>query len=123
MSEAGELLVLDAKGLRNLVQGDPEMSDLLMRAFILRRVALMAQGAGDATLLGSRHSAGTLRLQEFFTRNAHPYTYIDVDSDKRDRRRSSIASTSASATCRSSSVAARRCSRTRRTRRSPTASA
>ena len=81
MSEAGELLVLDAKGLRNLVQGDPEMSELLMRAFILRRVALMAQGAGDATLLGSRHSAGTLRLQEFFTRNAHPYAYIDVDSD------------------------------------------
>jgi thioredoxin reductase (NADPH) len=81
MREAGEILVLDSAGLRELVQGDPDLSDLLMRAFILRRVALMAEGAGDATLLGSRHSAGTLRLQEFFTRNAHPYAYIDVDGD------------------------------------------
>ncbi|HWE30266.1 MAG TPA: FAD-dependent oxidoreductase, partial [Polyangia bacterium] len=81
MRDAGELLVLDSNGLRSLVQGDPELSELFMRAFILRRVALMAQGAGDATLLGSRHSAGTLRLQEFFTRNGHPYAYIDVEHD------------------------------------------
>ena len=52
-----------------------------MRAFILRRVALIARGTGDATLIGSVHSAGTLRLQEFFTRNGHPYTYVDVDRD------------------------------------------
>jgi thioredoxin reductase (NADPH) len=81
MRAAGELLVLDAAGLRQLVQGDPDLSDVLMRAFILRRVALMQQGAGDATLIGSRHSAGTLRLQEFFTRNGHPYAYIDVETD------------------------------------------
>ena len=34
-----------------------------MRAFILRRVALIAGGLGDATVIGSTHSAGTLRLQ------------------------------------------------------------
>jgi thioredoxin reductase (NADPH) len=79
--EAGEILVVDAGALKQLVQGDPEISDVLMRAFILRRVGLMAQGLGDATLIGSTHSAGTLRIQEFFTRNAHPYTYVDVDHD------------------------------------------
>jgi thioredoxin reductase (NADPH) len=52
-----------------------------MRAFILRRVALIAGGFGDATLIGSAHSAGTLRLQAFLTRNGHPYTYVDVDRD------------------------------------------
>ena len=52
-----------------------------MRAFILRRVGLLAHGQGDATLIGSTHSAGTLRLQEFFTRNGHPYTYLDVERD------------------------------------------
>jgi len=73
--------VIDAQGLRRLVQEDPEVSEILMRAFILRRVALIADGLGDATLIGSVHSAATLRLQEFFTRNTHPYTYVDVDRD------------------------------------------
>ena len=44
------------------------------------RVAHRAR-IGDAALIGSTHSAGTLRLQEFFTRNGHPYTYIDVERD------------------------------------------
>jgi thioredoxin reductase (NADPH) len=80
--EAGEVLALDAEGLRKIVQGDTDLSDLFMRAFILRRLGLVAHGLGDATLIGSNHSAGTLRLQEFFTRNSHPYAYLDVDRDK-----------------------------------------
>ena len=32
--------------------------------------------------MGSRHSANTLRLREFLTRNEHPYTYVDLDTDK-----------------------------------------
>ena len=79
--EDGDVIVIDAQGLRRLVQEDPEVSEILMRAFILRRVALIADGLGDATLIGSVHSAATLRLQEFFTRNTHPYTYVDVDRD------------------------------------------
>ena len=81
MREPGELLSLDHDALQRIVQGDSELSDLFMRAFILRRVGLLAEGRGDATLIGSSHSAGTLRLQEFFTGNAHPYTYIDVEKD------------------------------------------
>jgi thioredoxin reductase (NADPH) len=81
MREAGQVLVLDADALHRLIQADSELSEILMRAFILRRVGLMAHGFGDATVIGSTHSAGTLRIQEFFTRNAHPYTYVDVDRD------------------------------------------
>src|ERR1700722_2888437 len=81
MREAGEILHLTPEALRRVVQGDSELSDLFMRAFILRRVALLSQGFGDAALIGSTHSAATLRLQEFFTRNGHPYTYIDVERD------------------------------------------
>ena len=79
--EDGELLVVDADTLRRLVRDDPELSNVLLRAFILRRVELLARGLGDATLIGSQHSAGTLRLQEFLTRNAQPYSYLDVDRD------------------------------------------
>ena len=52
-----------------------------MRAFILRRLELISRGYGSLILLGSRHSAQTLRLREFLTRNGHPYTYIDLDTD------------------------------------------
>ncbi len=82
MREAGEILVIDRDELRRIVRGDSELSDLFMRAFILRRVGLLQSNAGDATLIGSRHSAGTLRLQEFFTRNGQPYAYVDVERDK-----------------------------------------
>src|SRR3984885_8905995 len=52
-----------------------------MRAFILRRAELLAQGLGDVTLVGSSYSADTLRIKEFLTRNGHPYTYIDLERD------------------------------------------
>ena len=52
-----------------------------MRAFILRRVELVAAGVGDVVLIGSTHSAGTLRVKEFLMRNGHPYSYIDVERD------------------------------------------
>jgi len=48
----------------------------------LRRVGLLADGHGDATLIGSSHSADTLRLREFLTRNGHPHAYLDVERDK-----------------------------------------
>jgi thioredoxin reductase (NADPH) len=64
-----------------VVQTDAELSEILMRAFILRRVELLAQSIGDATLVGSSHSADTLRIKEFLTRNGHPYTYIDLERE------------------------------------------
>src|SRR5918999_3946196 len=52
-----------------------------MRAFILRRVELVAAGMGDIVLIGSMHSGGTLRIKEFLMRNGHPYSYIDLERD------------------------------------------
>lgn len=82
VTEAGQFLELDAAALRSLVAKDAELSELLMRAFILRRIELVRHGFGDAILLGSRHSAKTLELREFLTRNGYPYTYVDLDTDK-----------------------------------------
>jgi len=75
----GEVIQVGRENLLALVQTDAELSEILMRAFILRRVELLTQGIGDATLVGSNHSADTLRIKEFLTRNAHPYTYIDLE--------------------------------------------
>ena len=73
---------LERDQLRKVVQTDGELSEVLMRAFILRRMALLAGGLGDAVVLGSQHSAATLRLQEVLMRSSHPYRYVDVDHDK-----------------------------------------
>ncbi|MGZ5021633.1 MAG: FAD-dependent oxidoreductase [Chthoniobacterales bacterium] len=78
---AGEVIELDREQLLPLVQTDTELSDILMRAFILRRVELIAQHIGDVVLVGSEHSAGTLRIKEFLTRNGYPHAYLDVDRD------------------------------------------
>jgi thioredoxin reductase (NADPH) len=80
-SEAGEVIEVDREQLLALVQTDSELSDIVMRAFILRRVELIAHGFGDVVLLGSTHCAGTLRVKEFLTRNGHPYSSIDLDRD------------------------------------------
>ena len=79
---AGEFLEITPEGLRSIVSTDPELSEIFMRAFILRRVALVHAGYGNIVLLGSRHSADTLRLREFLSRNGHPHTYLDLDTDK-----------------------------------------
>jgi thioredoxin reductase (NADPH) len=79
--QAGRVIELSRERLLELVQTDSELSELIMRAFIVRRVELIAQGLGDVVLLGSNHCSATLRVKEFLTRNGHPYAYIDLDRD------------------------------------------
>jgi thioredoxin reductase (NADPH) len=81
VTQAGEFLELDNDAMRVLVARDAELSEILLRAFILRRLALIKYGYGNLVLMGSRHSAQTLQLREFLSRNAHPHTYIDLDTD------------------------------------------
>jgi thioredoxin reductase (NADPH) len=79
--EPGEVVAIDEKALRAIIQTNASLSELFMRAFILRRVGLIESQQGDVVLVGSTHSAGTLRLQQFLTRNGFPYVNLDVDQD------------------------------------------
>jgi thioredoxin reductase (NADPH) len=81
VSEAGEVLQLDREQMLALIQTDAELSEILMRAFILRRLRLIANDLGDAVVIGSAHNAGTLRVKEFLTRNGHPFHSVDLDRD------------------------------------------
>jgi thioredoxin reductase (NADPH) len=76
-----ELLEIDRANLLRIVQTDPELSEIFLRAFLLRRVHLIAHTSGDVLLVGSSHSADTLRLKGFLTRNGHPHDYLDVERD------------------------------------------
>ncbi len=72
-----EAVPFDPPHLRSLLIGHAEVGELLMRAFILRRVALLETGAGTS-LLGHAESFDTIRLQNFLRRNGVPYTFLDA---------------------------------------------
>src|SRR5678815_3016724 len=79
--DATELLEIDLADLRHIVQTDAELSEVFLRAFALRRAHLIANNLGGSVLIGSGHSADTLRLKAFLVRNDHPCVYLDVDRD------------------------------------------
>jgi thioredoxin reductase (NADPH) len=81
VSEPGEVVQLSREQVLELVQTDAEIGEILMRAFIYRRIELVQQGISDVMLIGSAHSAGTLRTREFLARNGHPFHYIDLDRE------------------------------------------
>ena len=67
--EDSEVLELTRDAVAALVQNDAELSEILIRAFVLRRVELITANVGDTAIVGSSHSADTLRVKEFLTRN------------------------------------------------------
>src|SRR5436190_84199 len=80
-AERSELIEIEREPLQALVETDSELSDIFLRAYILRRLELIAREVGDIVLIGSSHSLDTLRIKEFLTRNYQPYSYIDLDRD------------------------------------------
>ena len=83
--QAGEILELRPEDLRTLVARDAGLGEIFLRAFVLRRLMLINRQLGNVAVIGSRHSADTLRIREFLGRDGHPYTYIDLDSDDTSR--------------------------------------
>jgi thioredoxin reductase (NADPH) len=79
--EPGEVISIPVDNLRRLVQTDAELSEIFMRAYILRRMGLRESQHGDVVLIGSRESPHSLRVRQFLERNAVPYTSLDAGSD------------------------------------------
>ena len=80
-TEESVVLEVPRPCLRQIMQTDAALGEVFLRAFVLRRVYLIANSIGDAVLIGSSHSADTMRLRAFLGRNGHPYTYVDVERD------------------------------------------
>jgi thioredoxin reductase (NADPH) len=75
----------DAAHVRALVIGSAEMGEIIMRAFILRRVALIDAGGGGPVLIGQPDGRDMLRLRGFLTRNGYPHLVLDASSDAEGR--------------------------------------
>lgn len=81
VTEAGSVLEVPVEALRRIVQNDAALSELMMRAFILRRMGVLESGHSEITVLGSRSAGEALRIREFLTRNARPFNDVDIDGD------------------------------------------
>lgn len=80
-TEDTDVIAVDHEGLKELVATQSQLSDIIMRSFILRRMRMIENGFSGITLVGSRLSRDTLRLREFLTRNGQPHTFLDVESN------------------------------------------
>lgn len=66
---------------RRMIASEPDIGEIIMRAFILRRVALLQHAQGGVTLVGPGHAADMVRLNAFLTRNGYPHRTIDTETD------------------------------------------
>jgi thioredoxin reductase (NADPH) len=73
-----EVIVIDEESLRALVIAEADLSETIMRAYILRRVAFMQGQHLGVVVIGSTSSAPTLRLRHFLSRNGQPSAYFDI---------------------------------------------
>jgi thioredoxin reductase (NADPH) len=77
----GSVLELSRDKVLSLMAKDTELGEIFMEAFVARRLLMIQLGEGNVVLFGTKISARTLALREFLTRNAHPFNYVDIDSD------------------------------------------
>jgi thioredoxin reductase (NADPH) len=76
-----ETLLIPTEGLRALLVAEADLGERIMRALILRRVALLQGGAAGAVLIGSAGAADVIRLEGFLTRNGYPHHLLDPARD------------------------------------------
>ncbi|MDX6806981.1 FAD-dependent oxidoreductase [Terrihabitans rhizophilus] len=75
------LLRVKRARFREMASREADIGEIIMRAFILRRVGLIRHQHGGVVLVGSTRAADTLRLQQFLTRNTYPFRVMDTESD------------------------------------------
>jgi thioredoxin reductase (NADPH) len=65
--------------------GSAELGEIMMRAFILRRVALIQESGAGSLLIGHPNSPDLLRIQGFLARAGYPYSVLNVEADEEAR--------------------------------------
>lgn len=76
-----DVLLLPPQMLRNILISEAELGERIMRAFILRRVALIQENVGGPVIVGYAGRGDVLRLQGFLSRNGHPHQTLDPGTD------------------------------------------
>jgi thioredoxin reductase (NADPH) len=88
----GEVLLVAPKTVIELVQVDPEVSDVLLPAFAARRLLLIQRQQGTLTLVGHEGAPALQRILEYAERNRIPYRWLDpADRAHKEEIRASAA--------------------------------
>jgi thioredoxin reductase (NADPH) len=77
-----EAIVVPPEALRTLLVAEAELGERILRALILRRVALIELGFGGPVLVGALKSPDVTRLSHFLERNGIPFRVIEPDEDR-----------------------------------------
>ena len=62
-----------------MLAAEPDIAEIVIRAYILRRVALVRHSLAGVIVVGAAHSADTLRVQTFLTRSGYPHRMLDSE--------------------------------------------
>ncbi|MGK6324773.1 FAD-dependent oxidoreductase [Sphingomonas sp. DT-51] len=71
---------LSRSAFKQMLVGEPDVAEVVVRAFILRRVGVIAHQQSGLTIVGAPGDGDTLRIQRFLTRNGYPVRVIDPDT-------------------------------------------
>ena len=82
VEEAGQFLRLGRQEFKTMLSEDSELGEIMMRAFILRRVALISNQQSPIVLVGTPSQSRTLALQQFLSRTGQPYRFLDTQEDE-----------------------------------------
>jgi len=80
--EGGEVLAIPRERLKEVVTEEPNLSDIIIKAFLARRAYMIRTGLG-LRIIGSRHSSDAARLREIAARNRVPHVWIELEEDPR----------------------------------------
>jgi thioredoxin reductase (NADPH) len=78
--EGGEVLAIPRERLKEVVTEEPNLSDIILRAFLARRSYMIRTGLG-LRIIGSRHSPDATRLREIAARNRLPHVWIELEDN------------------------------------------
>jgi thioredoxin reductase (NADPH) len=79
-TEVNALLIATAR-LRDLMVEEVELGERIIRALILRRVALLQSTMVGPVIVGRETNRDVLRLEGFLANNGYPHRRLDPDSD------------------------------------------
>jgi len=72
-----ELISIPPLNFRRLITAEPDIGEIIMRAFILRRTAFITNDQGGVTLVDCERSASGIRIERFLRRNGYPVRLLD----------------------------------------------
>jgi thioredoxin reductase (NADPH) len=77
-----ELVMIPPAQVRAVLVNEADLGERIMRALILRRVALIEHGGGGPVLIGDPQSPDVVRLRGFLTRNGQPHQVFDPAAEE-----------------------------------------